>query len=517
MQKESTIELCYNLELTELEPINIYPLEQNLKEESDFKIEERWDGDVLLDESDDDDKPLVMLRGGQHDDIKKDISENISSEERPIGLDVYEKCIEQKVDHEFIELPPSCAKTRDKKRSRLKIDNEALEDIVTKLTSLEEPKQKVLRNGFTSRMVQETDEYLVIKLTKEQVVEEMVRRKSDTKYKRAPFKCEYCVKGFNFEDVLDNHMKKHSSVCGEIRLSRQHLLEHHALSHSGRVLQYACKKCNFNTNKRTVLQRHFNRHASDSARSCKHCGRVCTTVQSLRAHMLKHERDKRHACEKCGKSFIYPSLLEAHEKTHSTGAPDWYCVECDIHFKTQDNLRTHFKKSAAHRDPSILKYSCKWCDKKCMSEAALVAHHAAAHGTAKTHVCTLCEKAYSSADGLRAHSRRVHGPPAPASTYSCDICSKTFTSRSSSVRHRRVHTGERPYACAACGARFGQPSTLRTHCRLRHDIRSHTGPPKATRTGLLVFYRRTSATLPASCFNIIVTVHPTEALSDPCQ
>ncbi|KPJ00407.1 hypothetical protein RR46_06997 [Papilio xuthus] len=72
--------------------------------------------------------------------------------------------------------------------------------------------KKVLKEGFSSRMVQETSEYTVIKLTKEQVLQELKERSKSEKYLRAPYKCESCVKGFNFEDVLQGHMEKHSQL-----------------------------------------------------------------------------------------------------------------------------------------------------------------------------------------------------------------------------------------------------------------------------------------------------------------
>lgn len=61
-------------------------------------------------------------------------------------------------------------------------------------------------------MVQETDEYIVIKLTKEQVLEEMKQKSQSVKYLTAPYKCEKCIKGFNFEEVLQTHMEKHTIV-----------------------------------------------------------------------------------------------------------------------------------------------------------------------------------------------------------------------------------------------------------------------------------------------------------------
>ena len=45
----------------------------------------------------------------------------------------------------------------------------------------------------------------------------------------------------------------------------------------------------------------------------------------------------------------------------------------------------------------------------------------------------------------------------------CIDCPKEFPSISKLERHRRVHTGERPFACPKCGGVFTQNSSLQTH------------------------------------------------------
>lgn len=45
----------------------------------------------------------------------------------------------------------------------------------------------------------------------------------------------------------------------------------------------------------------------------------------------------------------------------------------------------------------------------------------------------------------------------------CNICSKTFTKTSSLVRHKALHTGDRPFKCADCDFAFVQKSDLKRH------------------------------------------------------
>lgn len=51
----------------------------------------------------------------------------------------------------------------------------------------------------------------------------------------------------------------------------------------------------------------------------------------------------------------------------------------------------------------------------------------------------------------------------------CGHCGKSFDRVSHMERHRRIHTGEKPYGCPVCGRHFTQKSNLKCH------LRTHTG------------------------------------------
>nr|XP_032528451.1 zinc finger protein 782-like [Danaus plexippus plexippus] len=358
--------------------------------------------------------------------------------------------------------------------------------------------KKDVKEGFSSRMVTETEEYVVIKLTKEQILEEMHQQSMTEKYKVLPYKCDKCVRGFNFEDVLRKHMEKHDSkngpfqcelctqycptkvslrghlkshstrykckLCGIVRLSRQHVLEHYSLEHTHTATVYKCPQCEHTTNKRTAMQRHVRLHSKCEPVKCDLCGKTYKSKESLRIHIMRHDEQKLHQCEFCSSSFVYAAQLRKHIRSVHENK-DYYCVECDIMFKSMDNLKQHLQRAKRHRDSSSYKYTCPQCPERFISQSTLATHRTNAHGAAKSESCSVCARKYSSLEALRWHTRRCH--TTEHTRIKCDVCDRSF-SRAYVLRvHMRTHTGERPHMCE-CGATFTQAAGLRAHVVARH-------------------------------------------------
>lgn len=62
----------------------------------------------------------------------------------------------------------------------------------------------------------------------------------------------------------------------------------------------------------------------------------------------------------------------------------------------------------------------------------------------------------------------------------CDICGLRLRSNSHLSRHKRVHSGEKPYSCPTCGQKFAQRYNMMTHYKVHQGIHRPTKTHKCT-------------------------------------
>ncbi|KAF4532894.1 hypothetical protein B566_EDAN001498 [Ephemera danica] len=79
----------------------------------------------------------------------------------------------------------------------------------------------------------------------------------------------------------------------------------------------------------------------------------------------------------------------------------------------------------------------------------------------KKYHCPHCHVAFSNNGQLRGER-----------PFACQHvgCGKAFTRNEELTRHRRIHSGIRPYPCAACGKRFGRKDHLKKHARTHQKL-----------------------------------------------
>ena len=246
-------------------------------------------------------------------------------------------------------------------------------------------------------------------------------------------------------------------------------------------------------------------------RECKLCEMEKNTVDIKKDALLSllrfnREEDK-FECSICGilvsqRPQMYDHIREKHtDEINTKGMPDTKpepIEDCD---------GTICKK--VYGSGLGKKYWCKKCslvlelasevrkEPKVCPECGLSVHNLTAHLTNKhykeTHLCSFCPAVFPSLSYLNTHKKSVHEKvpctecgklfgikvmkrhiesahtPDDQKKCRCDICGKGFSNNQRLAEHLNIHTGEKPYECQYCSARFASRGTHAGH------ERGHTG------------------------------------------
>ncbi|XP_063371864.1 zinc finger protein 665-like [Cydia amplana] len=265
-----------------------------------------------------------------------------------------------------------------------------------------------------------------VTLTKEELVLERLKLAQSPAYLKLPYRCESCVVGFNYEENIQDHMKrKHGPKVGSV--------------------------------------------------TCDVCLAVLHPPGSLAAHMFRHLT--RYACVKCDARYpSYDDTLHHYKKQH--GGDCLRCAEC--HYTTDSEVRralpelrrhaaplqeaTRRRLSALRRVPLHHRVSCFTvvkCDARYPSYDDTLHHYKKQHGGD----LVKCDARYPSYDDTLHHYKKQHG----GDCLRCAECHYTTESPQKFRKHKRLH--HKRFTCADCGVVLATRPSLTRHMAVLHNKR----------------------------------------------
>ncbi|XP_063391938.1 zinc finger protein 62-like isoform X2 [Cydia fagiglandana] len=202
-----------------------------------------------------------------------------------------------------------------------------------------------------------------VTLTKEELVLERLKLAQSPAYLKLPYRCESCVVGFNYEENIQDHMKrkhgpKAGSVTCDVCLAVLHppgSLAAHMFRH---LTRYACVKCDARYPTYDDTLHHYKKQHGDRCLrcsechytteiTCNHCGMKFATATHLRMHVQFSDHPKQtFRCPDCPKEFAVEAEMKQHRNIHKKQrlrSTDRICDYCGRVYTSREHLIRHIQ------------------------------------------------------------------------------------------------------------------------------------------------------------------------------
>lgn len=201
---------------------------------------------------------------------------------------------------------------------------------------------------------------------------------------------------------------------------------------------------------------------------CAHCEYETRDKGSFKSHVAKHDPTaERFVCDVCSKTFRSRRGFRCHRRGHDDPEQLHRCTHCEFYTPQKWSWLQHL--AVIHRvdpggNPLVESIRCTECDFACVAEHQLKAHRIRKHTADKPFKCTECDYSAVVRYELDKHVGIKHRNERP---YMCETCGFRSQTQSGFERHKRSHTGVKPFECDVCGQVYADNRKLKSHL-LRH-------------------------------------------------
>lgn len=203
-------------------------------------------------------------------------------------------------------------------------------------------------------------------------------------------------------------------------------------------------------------------------------------VKPLKRNKKNKKSNLKPVCDVCGYRAVCKSALERHVVKH-TKVKHFLCSSCNKQYSSKESLQRHQemrhgqvfqknkkwkkvdKRSQRHKSYPV---QCTECGRLVASRSAMVTH-LRTHTGERPFECNHCDAKFVTKGSLKKHLD-LHAVDRERK-YTCEMCGSSFYRKNEIITHIRIHTDERPYKCSLCPRAFKQVSTYIRHRRI------HTG------------------------------------------